>query len=44
MKEWIKVQFAPTDHEKKVAQLIKELYKNHEVIITESGTIYVKKK
>lgn len=44
MKEWIKVQFTPTDNEKKVADLIKELYKNHEVLITETGTIYIKKK
>ena len=44
MKEWIKVKFTPTDNEKKVAELIKELYKTHEVLITEAGTIYVKKK
>ena len=44
MKEWIKVQFAPTENEKKVAELIKKLYKTHEVLITEAGTIYIKKK
>lgn len=43
MKDWIKVQFTPTDNEKKVAELIKELYKTHDVTITESGTIYIKK-
>lgn len=43
MKDWIKVQFTPTDNENKVAELIKELYKTHDVTITESGTIYIKK-
>lgn len=40
---WIKVQFEPTENETKVAELIKKLYETHEVVISERGTIYVKK-
>lgn len=44
MKDWIKVIFTPSDDDKKVVELIKQLYKTHDVKVTERGTIYVKKK
>lgn len=43
-KDWIQVKFMPTQSKIKVTELIKKLYKTHEVIVTESGTIYIKKK
>lgn len=44
MKDWIKVMFTPSEDEKKVVELIKKLYETHDVVVTERGTIYVKKK
>ena len=44
MKDWIQVKFTPIQNQNKVIELIKELYKNHEVLITDDGTIYIKKK
>lgn len=44
MKEWIKVMFSPSDEDKRVVELIRKLYKTHDVVVTERGTIYVKKK
>jgi hypothetical protein len=44
MKDWIKVTFTPSDNDKKVVELIKQLYKTHVVKVAGRGTIYVKKK
>jgi hypothetical protein len=44
IKDWIQIKITPGNNNKKVIELIKQLYKTHNVVFTENGTIYINKK